>query len=94
MSRCSSCHRYYRYCRCQNHFAFERNNYGNDRKNGIYLGNDSKKLNNENKYLENFTFNDKHNYGPNKEKSNGIYLGNLKVKKHNENCLDGPILPV
>ena len=43
MSRCSSCHKYYKYCQCQNYFAFDKHNYGYTKKNGLYLGESPKK---------------------------------------------------
>ena len=43
MSRCSSCHRYYKYCQCQNYFDYDKHNYGLTKKYGLYLGSKKKK---------------------------------------------------
>lgn len=86
MSRCSTCHRYYRYCKCIHHFEHDKNNYGYYRKHGLYIG-----LKDENKfynYPKNKTLKKKNYYTKKNEfecdHSNDINYTKLSCKRKNK----------
>ena len=85
MSRCSACHRYYRFCKCTHHFESDKNNYGYYRKHGLFIG-----IKDENKYYnypKNKTLKKKHCAPKNEfecNHSNDVNYTKLSCKRKNK----------